>query len=86
MSFLNPLDALIPKPHFIICRFLGLGHLLGPGVSLGRILGVLLIEPFFFGWGGSGRRALSTPPPRNQSPASPARVERGNDDNDSDLE
>ena len=31
---------------FIFCPILGLGHLRGPGVSLGRILGVLSIEPF----------------------------------------
>ena len=43
MTFLNPLDALI------FCRFLGLGHLRGPGVSLGRILGVPSIEPLFGG-------------------------------------
>ena len=41
MTFLNPLDALIPKnPIFIFCRFLGLGHLRGMGVSLVRILQV----------------------------------------------
>ena len=41
MTFLRPLDVLIPK-----IPFLGLGHLQGPGVNLGRILGVLSIEPF----------------------------------------
>ena len=36
MTFLNPLDALIPKPPISsFCQFLGLGHLRGPGVSLG---------------------------------------------------
>ena len=34
------------NPIFIFGGFLGLGHLRGPGVSLGRILGVLSIEPF----------------------------------------
>ena len=37
------------NPIFIFCRILGLGHLRGPGFSLGRILGVLSIEPFFLG-------------------------------------
>ena len=32
-------------------RFLGLGHLRGPGVSLGRILGDPSIEPLFGGGG-----------------------------------
>ena len=51
-------------------RFLGLGHHQGLGVRLGRILGVLSIEPFL-GGGGSGQRALSTPPsPGNENPAS----------------
>ena len=37
MTFLN---ALIPEtPFSFFCRFLRLGHLRGPGVSLGRILG-----------------------------------------------
>ena len=49
------------NPIFFFCQFLGLGHLRGPVVSVGRILGVLSIEPFL--GGGSGRRALSTPPP-----------------------
>jgi len=69
MTFLYPLDALIPKipVSFFFADFLGLGHLRGPGVSLGRFLGVLSIEPF---WGGSGRRALSPPPHANENPAS----------------
>ena len=52
MTFLSPLDALIPKSHF---PFLGLGHLRGPGVSLGRILGVSSIEPLLGGGGGQAR-------------------------------
>ena len=36
------------NPIFIFGRFLGLGRLRGPGVSLVRILGVPSIEPF---WG-----------------------------------
>ena len=51
-------------PIFIFCRFLGLGHLRGRGVSLGRILGVLSIEPFWGeGGGGASLGALSIPPP-----------------------
>ena len=47
MTFLNSLDALIPKiPFLFFCRFLGLAHLRGLGVSLIRILGVPSIEPF----------------------------------------
>ena len=63
MPFLNPLDVMIPKiPFSFLCRFLGLGHLRGPGVRLGTILGVLSIEPFL-GEGGAGQGALSNPPP-----------------------
>ena len=59
------------NPIFIFCRALGLGHLRGPGVRLGRILGVLSIEPFFLG-GGSSQGALSTPPtPSMASPVAP---------------
>ena len=46
MTFLNPLDALIPKIPFSFLPILGPGHLQGLGVSLGGILGVLSIEPF----------------------------------------
>ena len=45
MTFLDHLDVLIPKIPLSL-RFLGPGHLRGPGVSLGRILGVPSIEPF----------------------------------------
>ena len=62
MTFLNPLDALNPKiPFSFFADFLGLGHLRGPGVSLGRILGVLSIEPLFGGGGPAG--GLYRPPP-----------------------
>ena len=68
MTFLNPLNALIPNiPFSIFCRFWGLGHLRGPGVSLGRILGISAIEPLFLGWG-SSQGALSTPSPPIESP------------------
>ena len=50
------------NPIFIFCLILGLGHLRGPGVSLGRILGVPSIEPLL-GWGGSSQGNLKTPPP-----------------------
>ena len=50
-------------PIFIFCQFLGLGHLRGPGVSLGRNFGVPSIEPFLGEGGGSSQGALSTPPP-----------------------
>ena len=36
---------------FTFCRISGPGHLQGPGVSLGRILGGLSIEPFLGGFG-----------------------------------
>ena len=61
MTFLNPLDAPIPKLSVsLFCRILGPGHLRGPGVSLGRSLGGPSIEPFL---GGSSQSAVSTPPP-----------------------
>ena len=65
MTFLNPLDALIPKiPFSFFAEILGLGHLRGPGISLGRILAVLSIEPLGGGGGGLGSQgALLTPPP-----------------------
>ena len=40
------------NPIFIFSRLLGLGHLQGLGVRLGRILGVLSIEPFLGEGGG----------------------------------
>ena len=61
MTVLNPLDALIPKNpfSFFFGRIQGPGHLRGPGVSLGRILGRPSIEPFWGGW--SRQRAVSPP-------------------------
>ena len=58
MTFLNPLDALIPKIPF---SFSADFHLRGPGVSLGRILGGASIEPLL--GGGSSQGALSISPP-----------------------
>ena len=63
------------NPIFIFCRFLGLGHLRGPGVSLGRILGVPSIEPFL-GEGGSSQGALSASPSSTESPVAPERAQR----------
>ena len=63
------------NPIFIFGQFLGLGHLRGPGVRLGRILGVLSIEPFL-GEGGSGRRTLSPPPPQTKT-RPPHAMDRG---------
>ena len=76
MSYLNPLAALIPRiPFSFFCRLSGPGHLRGPRVSLGRILGGgASIEPFVFLGGGSSQGALSTPPPR-RNVASGGRVE-----------
>ena len=55
MTFLNPLDALIPKiPFSFFSRNFGFGSPLDPGVSLGRILGGPSIEPFFGVGGGGG--------------------------------
>ena len=57
-----PRRADFKNPIFIafFCRFLDLGHLRGPAVSLGRILGAPSIEPL---GGGPGQRAVSNPPP-----------------------
>ena len=73
MIFLNPLGALIPKiPFSFFCRFLGLGHLRGPGVSLVRIFWVPSIEPRF-GGGGLARGLYRHPPtPPIDSPSTPA--------------
>ena len=72
MTFLSPRNALIPKiPFSFFPDFWVWVTSEARGVSLGRILGVLSIEPFLVG-GGSGWRALSTPPPPgNENPASP---------------
>ena len=73
MTFLNPLDALIPKiPFSFFADFLGPSHLRGLGVSLGGILGVLSIEPFL-GEGEGLARGLYRPPPSSiASPVAPA--------------
>ena len=68
LTFLNPLDALIPKIPFIFCRFLGLGHPWGPGVRLGRILGGPSIEPFL-GERGIWPEGSIDPPPRPETKA-----------------
>ena len=67
-----PRHADSKNPIFFFSRFLGLGHLQGLGVRLGRILGVLSIEPFL-GEGGvpaGGLYRTPPPPPRNENPAS----------------
>ena len=53
----RPRRADSKNPIFIFRRISGPGHLQGPGVSLGRILGGLSVEPF-----GGGGGALSTRP------------------------
>ena len=60
------------NPIFIFCRFLGPGHLRGPGVSLGRILGVPSIEPFGGGVGPEGSIDPPSPPPRKRKPSLPS--------------
>ena len=78
MILLIPLDALIPKiPFSFFSRFLGLGHLQGLGVRLGRILGSCQLSPF---WGTGGVRpegSIDPPPPGNENPASPSASEPG---------
>ena len=67
MTFLNPLDALIPKIQFLF--FLpncGSRSPAGPGVSLGRILGGLSMEPFLY----------RPHPLGDESPPNPAQVIR----------
>ena len=72
MTFLNPLDALIPKipfsffPHF----WVWVTSKAWVSDSVG-FWGSCQLSPFW-GKGGSGWRALSTPPPPgNENPASP---------------
>ena len=64
MTFLNPLDALIPKiPFSFFFPIFGSRSPPGPGGSvLVGFWGSCQLSPFW-GRGGSGRRALSTPPP-----------------------
>ena len=52
------------NPIFIFCRILGPGHLRGPGVSLGKILGARQLSPFFEGGGPAGGLYRPPPPPR----------------------
>ena len=54
------------NPIFFFSRFLGLGHFRGPGVRLGRILGVLSIE---LNWGPAG--GLYRPPPPKRKTRQP---------------
>ena len=58
------------NPIFIFCRFLDLGHLPGPGVSLGGFFGGPINCAPFLG-GGPSQGALSTPPPPIESPPTP---------------
>ena len=73
--FLNPLNARIPSfpvPSFIFCRSLGPGHLRGPGVRLGRILGGQSIKPF--GGGVQPEGCIDhrpPPPPEVETPPTP---------------
>ena len=68
MTFLNPLDALIPKiPFSFFSRFLGLGHVQGLGVRLGRIFGVLSIEPFLGEGGVRPEGSIDPPPPETKT-------------------
>ena len=69
MTFLNPLDAMIPKKtNFHFLPNFGSGPPPGPGVSLGRILGGPSIEPV----GGGLATGLFRPPPPVESPPTPA--------------
>ena len=69
MTFLNPLNAMIPKIPFSFFSDFWVWVTSGAqGVSLGR-WGSCQLSPFW--GGGSDRRALSTPPPPgNENPAS----------------
>ena len=57
-------------PIFIFSQFLGPGHLQGPGVRLGRFLGVLSNEPFLGEGGGPAGGLYRPAPPGNENPAS----------------
>ena len=72
MTFLNPLDALIPKIPFSFLADFWVWVTSGArGSVLVGFWGSCQLSPFL--GGGSGRRALSTPPPppANENPASP---------------
>ena len=77
MSFLNPLDALIPKiPFSFFLPIFGSGSPPRPG-GLGRILRVPSIEPLL-GWRGGLARGLYRPPPLPiESPPAPGLGARG---------
>ena len=76
MTFPNPLDALIQKiPFSFFCRFLGLGHLRGSGLSLGRTSGGPSIEPVLGGVSPEG--CIEHPPPPLRAITSPCAVSRG---------
>ena len=59
------------NPIFFFSRFLGLGHLQGLGVRLGRIWGVLSLEPFLGGGGGPAGGLYRPSPPRKRKPGLP---------------
>ena len=70
MTFLNPLDAVIPKiPFSFFVDFWVWVTSEAPEVSLGRILGVLSIEPLL--GGGGPATGLYQPPPPIESPSAP---------------
>ena len=72
MTFLNPLDALIPKiPFSFFPDFWVWVTSKARGFRLGRILGVLSIEPFLGKGGVPPEGSIAPPPPRNENPASP---------------
>ena len=72
MTFLNPLDALIPKiPFSFFPDFWVWVTSKARGVRLGRILGVLSIEPFLGEGGVRPEGSIDPPPPGNENPASP---------------
>ena len=63
MHFLNPPRSADSKsPIVIFYRVLGPGHLRGPRVSLGRILGVPSIEPLLGGGGVKPGGSVDPPP------------------------
>ena len=71
MIFLNPLDALIPKiPFSFFPDFWVWVTSKAWGSDSVGFWGSCQLSPFW-GRGGSGRRALSTPPPGNENRASP---------------
>ena len=71
MTFLPPRPADSENPIFFFSGFWGLGHLQGLGVRLGRILGVLAIEPFLGEGGVRPEGSIDLPPPRKRKPGLP---------------